>query len=637
MQKRQWVHIANSTLRTCLADGKSQKFCEGKAIRSANGAVGSNEMEIYISLHEHYSTRIEMLEGRRQVVVPVVMMVEGVHAGSHGPLFHSAEELGKYPIAWDGRPVTVPHPNDEDGNPASANTPENIEQFTVGRVFNTHMDGTRLRAEAWLDEQKLRQYANDTYEIIMAGQPLDVSIGVITDDEFTPGEWNGEAYDAVARNHRPDHLALLPGRIGACSWADGCGVRANMKGGEEENMKPFLINALSYAGTEKTAFPKKLTLKSFGVKGEWDKLDEADRLKVASHFLAGSSSLDSYEGLKYPVVNPKTGNLNERALQAVVEDGSEEFGDMPEEMRGIIDHKANALLADEFQSGFDEGDDVGIIKKLAGQGRYVSTPQVAENEAGYREKTRDIQSKLDVMDTDAKLHFLVEVYDDWFVYEVQYRDRPGSTFYKRTYSLTDNENIEFTGEPVEVRRQVEFITVNTSKGGMKTMAQKTTPCCKEKVEMIIQADHLPFTEDDREYLLTLNEARVDEILAVKEPKAPIAPAVNEDDVVKKVLQNLSDPEKALGFFPKDIRENLQYGMKEYNAKRQATIDSIVANSNGVYTAEDLKDRPFEELEKLNKAIPAPVMDYSLGGGAGRVAVNEGDILLPAGTVLNKTK
>jgi hypothetical protein len=45
----------------------------------------------------NYEIRMETYMGRKHLIVPVVMMVEGVHCGSAGPLFHSIEELGKYP------------------------------------------------------------------------------------------------------------------------------------------------------------------------------------------------------------------------------------------------------------------------------------------------------------------------------------------------------------------------------------------------------------------------------------------------------------------------------------------------------------------------------------------------------------
>jgi Putative phage serine protease XkdF len=39
-EARQWSHIANSQLKTCLDQGGSQEHCEGQAIRAANGSVG---------------------------------------------------------------------------------------------------------------------------------------------------------------------------------------------------------------------------------------------------------------------------------------------------------------------------------------------------------------------------------------------------------------------------------------------------------------------------------------------------------------------------------------------------------------------------------------------------------------------
>ena len=173
-------------------------------------------------------------KGKRHLVVPVVMMTEGVHAGSHGPLYHSALEFGKYSASWNGIPVVVTHPK-KDGSFISANSPEVIDNQAVGAIYNTHTEDGKLKAEAWLDEDKLMRVSPVAAAYIKEGKQLEVSIGVFTDDDFVNGEWNGEAYSAVARNHRPDHLALLPGERGACSWEDGCGVRTNMEGGAAES------------------------------------------------------------------------------------------------------------------------------------------------------------------------------------------------------------------------------------------------------------------------------------------------------------------------------------------------------------------------------------------------------------------
>jgi hypothetical protein len=47
---------------------------------------------------------------------------------------------------------------------------------------------------------------------------------LFTDNVGAPGKWNDKDYVAEAVNHQPDHLALLPDQIGACSIADGAGL-----------------------------------------------------------------------------------------------------------------------------------------------------------------------------------------------------------------------------------------------------------------------------------------------------------------------------------------------------------------------------------------------------------------------------
>jgi hypothetical protein len=242
-QKKQWVAVANSVLAKCIKDGGTDATCAPTAIREANGVTG-NQLFVNAS-NNNYVIRETMHQGRRNLIVPVVMMVEGVHNGSLGPLFHPAQELGKFPDSWNGIPIMIQHPVDDNGMNISANSPDVLEQ-SVGKVFNAHMDGTKLKADSYVDPEKLQALSPDAYTAIMNGQPLEVSIGVFTEEDQTPGQWNGENYTAIARSHRPDHLALLPGGIGACSWNDGCGIRVNQKkeGGNEsmEPEKPVQVN-----------------------------------------------------------------------------------------------------------------------------------------------------------------------------------------------------------------------------------------------------------------------------------------------------------------------------------------------------------------------------------------------------------
>jgi len=637
-EKRQWVNIANSALRSCLREGGRQSSCETSAIRQANGTVGRNEaMENYSFSANNYRIREEMHEGKKHLVVPVVMMVEGVHNGSAGPLLHLAEDLGRFPGSWNGIPVTVPHP-EVNGSPSSANTPHAIERFRVGRVFNTKFEDNKLKAEAWLDENRVRQFSPEVLGYIRQARPLDVSIGVFTEDEPTSGEWNGEEYLAIARNHRPDHLALLPGEQGACSWADGCGIRVNKGGGDLD--EGFIVNALRFSGTESTPWSAP-TLGDFGVDGNWSNISASDRSEVASHYLIGSGSVDTFGDLKFPVVNPRTNNLNENALRAVIGGRGAQVRGVSAEVRAAARRRAYRLLNSEFDAELEIPTSLkeygNLFKALIDSG-YSVVP--ITNEQGYRDIVQKIQEKLDGMDDNVKVHFLVEVFEDRFIYEVRRNDGGGSSFYQRTYDMND-ETVEFTGEPVEVQRKVEFVSVQNKKGDLKTMADKTTPCCPEKVEMIIQTDHLQFNEADREYLLTLKEERIDEILAIKAPEIPTGNNNGSNDFVvteeqaKAVLANqLADPEKAMALFPAEMREQMKYGMKLHQDRKIELIDQIVANSNEVYKKEDLKDINVEALEKLAKAL-TPNGDYSLQSEGRRGTDNvplanksAGGVLLP---------
>ena len=141
-QSKQWARIANSVLKKELKAGKLEKEAAASAIKQANGVVMNvNESKgVYSSYKSkqvlEYDIKLVVHQEKAHLVVPVVMMVEGVHNGSQGPLLHEITELGKFPESWNGRPVVIYHPEDEDGNPISANSPEVIDKVTVGRVYN---------------------------------------------------------------------------------------------------------------------------------------------------------------------------------------------------------------------------------------------------------------------------------------------------------------------------------------------------------------------------------------------------------------------------------------------------------------------------------------------------------------------
>lgn len=173
--------------------------------------------------------RLETLEGREHLVVPMVILTEGVHNGSNGPLYYGSDELGKFTESWDHKPVVVYHP-EMNGQGISACHPDILNNRKVGLMLNTKFEKGRLKSEAWIEKPRAEVVDERIMDAINRNEMMELSTGVFVDTETTAGEFKGKAYKGIARNFRPDHLALLPDKIGACSIADGAGFLRNEKG-----------------------------------------------------------------------------------------------------------------------------------------------------------------------------------------------------------------------------------------------------------------------------------------------------------------------------------------------------------------------------------------------------------------------
>ena len=169
------------------------------------------------------------VDGKKYFIAPVVALVEGVH----NDVLYTAEELAKFPMAWNGQPVTLDHP-EKNGEKVSANSPDLVEKWEVGRLYNFSFDPltTKLAGEVWIEVAKISKLAPQVLQLIKNGGKLEVSTGLFVEEEMATGVWNDEEYQSIAHNMRPDHLALLPGSEGACNWKDGCGIRTNTEEGD---------------------------------------------------------------------------------------------------------------------------------------------------------------------------------------------------------------------------------------------------------------------------------------------------------------------------------------------------------------------------------------------------------------------
>ena len=172
--------------------------------------------------------RRERLQGRDYFVAPLTLIVPGVLNGSKGALLYPTDEIEKSIDSWNGVPIVVFHPEDPDGSPRSARDPDILNKQGIGVIMRcaTSTNG-KLKAEGWFDIEATRRVNTQIYADLVAGRPIELSTGLFTDNEERQGTYKGTGFDYVARNYRPDHLAILPGQTGACSIQDGCGVHVN--------------------------------------------------------------------------------------------------------------------------------------------------------------------------------------------------------------------------------------------------------------------------------------------------------------------------------------------------------------------------------------------------------------------------
>lgn len=167
------------------------------------------------------------IDGKEYIVAPMTTIVPGVLNGSKGALYYPPDEIKRNVREWDNIPITVYHP-DVAGRHASASEPGVMERQGIGFLAKSEYKG-KLVHEGYFDIERTKIVDNRILEALETGQAIELSTGLFTENEpAIPGaNYNGKGYDYIARNYKPDHLAILPDQIGACSILDGCGVLVN--------------------------------------------------------------------------------------------------------------------------------------------------------------------------------------------------------------------------------------------------------------------------------------------------------------------------------------------------------------------------------------------------------------------------
>ena len=425
------------------------------------------------------SFRKETLQGTEYYVCPVVMMTPGVYTANLGAMLYMEEVIGARPEEWNNRPITCGHPIDSAGNFCSANSAEAIESFKIGMVLNAAYNG-KLTAEAWIDINLAKKYEPRIIANIEQGVPTEVSTGMFVIEAPATGEHNGKPYLAIAQDPRPDHLAILVDKKGACSMADGAGLLV-------------MQEALA----------------------ELPEVDQAE-LRIAFNELV-----------------------------------------------------ANQVSHDRIRTQI-------------------------------REQLRDMEKSFE----EYVYMYIEDVYSDFVIVRVN-----DKKLYKMNFD-TQGHKVNLTGTvPVEVEAILEYRTMDGTLVGNQSQDEVVNdPLEKENdmtkaalVHAVIKANPM-FNEGDREMLLNVNEARLEEFATAPTPepadpvKEPVkAPAVVANQVSWDDLFATASPE---------VQEVLAESIDARNLERATIVANVldVTKDAPVYSKEDLDGMKLADLRKVSALV-----------------------------------
>jgi len=490
--------------------------------------------------------RTAELYGQEHTVIPCIALCEGVlwPANAPAPELALAEEFGRFPDGWNGRPVVFDHPR-VDGLAVSASSPNVLEVNSFGQLFNTTLDGTKLKTEIWINNKRAESMSEEAQEVIeglISGDGVvEVSTGLFTMNEMVDGEYEGQEYSAIWRNIVPDHLAVLPSGVrGACSVEDGCGApRTN-------SMQPVM---------------------------------RAMQLRTEAQECGCDTKEDAQKGV---------------------------FQRLLDLAGGILSFKGNA-------GGLSDND----LRTALSMALNNEMPD--------------------------SYFFILAVYTEAdggkFVYEQGF----DGTLTQREFTM-DGDTIAISEERTAVRPVTQFVPVDVTVNETTTNIQENAMNVEELVNGLITNAETQFTEDDREWLSSLDEERLTKL-------TPVANSESESDEEEESNENESTEAEPRGNEPStnasvttdeyiagapdEIREILNSGLRMHRARKDALIEGLTANARCKFTIDQLQMKDIEELEYLSELADGGL---SYEGQGATLTANEGEEesgFTPAPTIFSK--
>ena len=150
---------------------------------------------------------------------------------------------------------------------------------------------------------------------------------------------------------------------------------------------------------------------------------------------------------------------------------------------------------------------------------------------------------------------------------------------------------------------------------------------EELVNGLIANEGTQLTEDDREWLSSLEEAQLTKLVPVTNsaPEAPAAPIESAEPVASAVAEpavSNAPPvttDSYIAAAPDEIRQVLNSGLRMHRDRKDALVAALKANSRCKFTDAQLQAKDIDELEN----ITALATDISYEGQGTTLTANTG--------------
>jgi hypothetical protein len=519
-------------------------------------------------------------DGREYLVTPVVAIREGVLNGEFVP----AQEIALSTEQWNGVPITIGHPK-LDGNPVSLiQHPEISSDTIIGEFRKATFDGKGLHGEIWIDIELAKKHEEGVHVLdqLRDGDPMDVSTGYIAAVNHQSGVFGDAAYSGVQQGIMPDHLALLPFEKGACSWEDGCGTpRINSEDSDQQDGKEestidnkalealkWLGNALGYnvhaedqskivqnvsdccrCGNEHTDLEfKKFSQSEEGCPFDiWAICPDTEEPILSVHQLkVNGANLGTL--LTQMITDQIT---NERPRRVIIKAMADLAGTSVDKVKSIVSGDVE-IIPNRWLQGFAQALDVSTWDLM-----YASD--------------RDIQSFL-----DDKLP----------------KPEAGT---EQPFAMQAEEPKENAEEDTGNETDSAEVTVNTEE-------VTTMPEIRELADAVLANESLSFTDQDREWLETLPEEKLQAMIPQEPEVVEEEPATEEleEEVVNTQPKTIADLLATVE--NNSLKASLEEMIRTNDEICSGLISQITENSD--FTEEELSGKSVSELKKL-AALAAP--------------------------------